>query len=70
MAVAEFSNIGKLKKEVQPYLELWTMQCKYRDCVDRWKKDPILSLDPDEVDRDFKSMFQTAMKLVKTFQAL
>lgn len=63
----EYPDIDKFKLDIKPFEELWKMVKEQTFKLQLWTEGPLLQLDPEEVEKDHKIIYQTAMKLVNRF---
>jgi dynein heavy chain, axonemal len=63
----EYPEIDKYKLDIKPFEELWKMVKEQSQKIQLWNEGPILQLDPEEVEKDHKTIWQTAQKLVVKF---
>ncbi|MFN9940992.1 MAG: dynein heavy chain, partial [bacterium] len=63
----EYPDIEKFKLDVKPFEELWRMVKEQEAKKQIWTEGPLLQLDPEEVEKDHKTIWQTAQKLVVKF---
>ena len=63
----EYPDIEKFKLDVKPFEELWRMVKEQEAKKQIWTEGPLLQLDPVEVEKDHKTIWQTAQKLVVKF---
>ena len=67
--VTEFDQVAELQKKIKPFDELWTLYLEfYEKTNNEWRKNNFYTLDPEEVDKDHKRMFQASNKLKVTFE--
>lgn len=62
--------IDECKQAIKPYEELWILIRDFGKKHQQWMDDELQKLDPEEVEKDHKTMFQTAAKLANRFNAL
>jgi dynein heavy chain, axonemal len=63
----EYPDIEKFKLDVRPFEELWRMVKEQEAKKQIWTEGPLLQLDPEDVEKDHKTIWQTAQKLVVKF---
>ena len=63
----EYPDIDKFKLDIKPFEELWSIVKIQTAKLALWQEGPLLQLDPEEVEKDHKFIYQTAMKLVNRF---
>jgi dynein heavy chain len=66
--VTEFNQVAELQRKIKPYDQLWNLYCEQIDKMGEWKKTPFHKLDPEELDKDHKRMFQASNGLKNTFE--
>lgn len=65
--VSDQPLIDELKTQIKPYEELWTLVRDYQQRTKLWYEGELLKLDPEEVEKDHKSMFTISNKLAARF---
>jgi dynein heavy chain, axonemal len=65
----EYPDIDKFKLDIKPFEELWKMVSESEKKKQRWTEGALRGLDPEEVEKDHKTIWQTAQKLVVKFQS-
>lgn len=63
----EYPEIDKYKLDIKPFEELWKIVKDQWVKMQQWTEGPLLQLDPEEVEKDHKNIWQTANKLVIKF---
>ena len=58
----EYPKIDKYKVDIKPFEELWSIVKIQTAKLAQWQEGPLLQLDPEEVEKDHKTIYQTAMK--------
>ena len=66
--VTEFDQVGKLQKLLKPFDTLWNLYCEKEEKMFNWKKNPFYKLNPDDIDKDHKRMFQASNGLRINFE--
>ena len=64
----EFDQVGELQKKIKPFDELWSLYLEYYEKSTLWRKSAFCNLNPEDVDKDHKRMFNTSNKLNNTFE--
>jgi len=63
----EYPDIEKFKLDVKPFEELWRSVKEKEAKYAIWTEGYLLDLDPEEVEKDHKTIWQTAQKLTIKF---
>jgi dynein heavy chain len=69
MMLTEYPQIDELKKTVKPYEELWKLADEHAKQSKRWRSELLSTLNPDEIEADWKAMQRVATKLTAQFTA-
>jgi len=56
----EYPEIDKYKIDIKPFEELWKIVHEQSTKYTQWTEGPLLQLDPEEVEKDHKTIWQTA----------
>ena len=64
----EFDQVAKLQKDIKPFDELWSLYLEYYEKSKEWRTVAFCNLNPDDVSKDHKTMFNTSNKLKNTFE--
>ena len=65
--ITEYPLIEECKRQIKPFEELWAMVRDYNNKNNMWLNEALLKLNPEEVEKDHKTMLQTSNKLAITF---
>lgn len=63
----EYPEIDKYKNDIKPFEELWKMVKEQTQKMLLWQEGVLRKLEPEEVEKDHKTIWQTASKLVIKF---
>ena len=67
--ISEYPLIDECKQAIKPYEELWRLVKEYNQRNSLWNEGELFKLDPEEVEKDHKQMFNTSSKLINRFSA-
>jgi hypothetical protein len=64
LPVTEYPDIDLSKKQLKPYEELWDLFRDVKKYIDiQWRSNTIVTLVPDDIEREHKRMMGLANKL-------
>ena len=66
----EYDQLQKIVKDFEPYKDLWLVAADWQQWQKEWLDGPLLSIDPDEVDKSFTAATRSMAKALKTFKDL
>lgn len=66
--ISEYPLIEECKQAIKPYEELWKLVKDNFSKNSQWLDGELLKLDPEEVEKDHKTMYQTSNKLLNRFK--
>eukprot|EP00736_Rhodelphis_marinus_P007919 Rmarinus@m.2764 len=64
-----WETLDQTVKTLEPCEKLWTLAAEFTRSTHTWLTKPVLSLDPEDVEKDCGSMYRLAYKLFKQFEA-
>jgi hypothetical protein len=69
MGQGEYSVLEDLKKDIEPYAQLWALQLEFSAKVNKaWKVESLSKQVPDDIEADWKKMNSAVMKLTQKFE--
>ena len=68
--ISEYALIDECKQQIKPYEELWKLVKEFQFKMNLWNDGDLLKLDPEEVEKDHKTMYSSANKLQIRFSTM
>ncbi|XP_066590873.1 dynein axonemal heavy chain 1-like [Prorops nasuta] len=68
MPVVPFENLTKLKKELEPYKNLWITAADWLKWYEIWTENPLVSIDARQIDEMITEMHKTMSRCARIFE--